>query len=77
VIPKTEAAFSGKYNGFPTGIEYLARPDGSAALVHTVQIQNEDVNSWYEVYIDAHSGEILSATDYVAEASVRVLSRLW
>jgi len=38
--------------------------------VHTIQVQNEDVNSWHEVYVDAHSGEILSATDYVADATV-------
>lgn len=47
--------------------------DGSAALVHTIQVQNEEVNSWFEVYVDAHSGEILSATDYVAHASYKVL----
>ncbi|KAJ3512217.1 hypothetical protein NLJ89_g3646 [Agrocybe chaxingu] len=73
VISKVEAAFEGKYNGFPIDLEYLARDDGSAALVHTIQVQNEEVNSWYEVYVDAHSGEILSATDYVADASYTVL----
>ena len=72
VISKAEQAFNGKYNGFPTAFHYLARPDGSAALVRPIQIQNEEVNSWYEVYPDAHSGEILSATDFVAEASVRL-----
>jgi extracellular elastinolytic metalloproteinase len=65
--------FKGTYNNFPTGLEYLTREDGSVALVHTIQIQNEEVNSWYEVYVDAHSGEILSVTDFVAEATVRVL----
>lgn len=73
VISKAEQAFNGKYNGFPTAVHYLARPDGSAALVHAIQIQNEEVNSWYEVHVDAHSGEILSATDFVAQASYTVL----
>ncbi|KAJ3512215.1 hypothetical protein NLJ89_g3645 [Agrocybe chaxingu] len=73
VISKVEAAFDGKYNGQPTGLEYLAQADGSVALVHTIQIQNLDVNSWYEVYVDAHTGEVLSATDYVADASYTVL----
>ena len=31
------------------------------------------VNSWYEVYVDAYSGEILSVTDFVAEATVSFL----
>jgi len=64
--------FKGTYNNFPTGLEYLACSDGSVALVHTTQIQNEEVNSWYEVYVDAHSGEILSVTDFVAEVTVSV-----
>ena len=33
----------------------------------------EEVNSWYEVYVDAHSGEILSVMDFVTEATVSVL----
>ncbi|KAF9049094.1 Fungalysin metallopeptidase-domain-containing protein [Panaeolus papilionaceus] len=73
VIAKVEEAFEGKYNGFPIGQEFLTLADGSAALVHTIQVQNEEVNSWFEVYVDAHSGEILSATDYVAHASYKVL----
>jgi extracellular elastinolytic metalloproteinase len=65
VISEAEQAFNGKYN-VRTAVHYLARPDGSAALVHAIQIQNEEVNSWYEVYVDVYSGEILSATDYGA-----------
>lgn len=65
---KAEQAFNGKYNGFPTAVRYLARLDGSAALVH-IQIQYEEVNSWYEAYVEAHSGEFLSATDFTVEAS--------
>ncbi|KAF8149332.1 Fungalysin metallopeptidase-domain-containing protein [Crassisporium funariophilum] len=73
IISKTESAFNGRYNGVPISLEYLARADGSVALVHVMQIQNEDINSWYEVYVDAHSGEILSATDFVADASYRAI----
>ena len=69
-LPKIEAQLEGKWNNHPIALEYLARPDGSAALVHVVQIQNEEVNSWYEAYVDAHSGELLSVTDFTAEASV-------
>ncbi|KAF6746891.1 metalloprotease [Ephemerocybe angulata] len=73
VIPKLEEQLEGKYNNHPTKIEYLARPDGSAALVHVVQIQNEEANSWYEAFVDAHNGELLSITDFTADASYRVL----
>lgn len=47
------------------------RDDGTASLVHVIQIQNEEVNSWYEAYVDAHTGELISLTDFVAEATVR------
>ncbi|TEB21331.1 hypothetical protein FA13DRAFT_140775 [Coprinellus micaceus] len=73
VIPKIEAELNGKYNGHPTTVEYLARPDGTAALTHVIQIQNADENTWYEAFVDAHSGELLSITDFSAEAAYRVL----
>jgi len=73
VLGEVEKALGGKYNGHPTALEYLARPDGSAALVYTVQIQNEKENSWYLAYVDAHSGELLSAVDFTADASYRVI----
>ncbi|KAF5312513.1 hypothetical protein D9619_002331 [Psilocybe cf. subviscida] len=73
VIAKVEAAFDANYNQWPTSVHYLAQADGSAKLVHSIQMQNKEVNSWYEVYVDAHSGDILSVTDFVAEAAYRVL----
>ena len=33
----------------------------------------EEVKSWYEVYVDAYSGEILSVTDIIAEVIVSIL----
>ncbi|KAF6749245.1 metalloprotease [Ephemerocybe angulata] len=73
VVPKIEKQLDGTYNNHPISLEYLALPDGSAALVHVIQIQNQDVNSWYEAFVDAHSGELLSITDFTAEAAYRVL----
>ncbi|KAF8649622.1 hypothetical protein AX16_005711 [Volvariella volvacea WC 439] len=73
VIPQTEEALGGKYNGHPAALEYLARPDGSAALVHVFQVQNDAEDLWVEAFVDAHTGELLSLTDFVAEATYRVL----
>ncbi|KAF6746342.1 metalloprotease [Ephemerocybe angulata] len=73
VVPKVEKQLEGTYNNQPISLEYLALPDGSAALVHVIQIQNQEVNSWYEAFVDAHSGELLSITDFTAEAAYRVL----
>lgn len=72
-IAKAEAALGGKYNNWPASLEYLAQADGSAALTHVVQIQNEGTGAWYEAFVDAHSGEVLSVTDFVAKASYKVV----
>jgi extracellular elastinolytic metalloproteinase len=69
-IPKAEQSLEGKYNDHPPTMEYLAKADGSVALTHVVQIQNDQAGTWYEAFVDAHSGELLSVTDFVAEASV-------
>ncbi|EEB95667.1 hypothetical protein MPER_05323, partial [Moniliophthora perniciosa FA553] len=73
VISNVEAALDGKKNEIEPTLEYLALEDGSVALVHVFQVQNDEVSSWYEAYVDAHSGELLSVTDFVADLSYTVL----
>jgi extracellular elastinolytic metalloproteinase len=53
-----EQALNGQSNGHPPTLEYLARDDGTAALAHVLQIQNEDIGIWKEAFVDAHSGEL-------------------
>lgn len=69
VIASVEDQLDGKFNGY-TKLNYLSLADGSVALTHAIQIQNEETNAWFEAYVDAHSGELLSVVDFVAEASV-------
>ncbi|GLB44870.1 putative peptidase M36 family protein [Lyophyllum shimeji] len=73
IISTVEQALDGKYNGHPATLEYLARPDGTAALTHVFQIQNEESGSWYEAFVDAHTGQILTVTDFVSDATYKVL----
>ncbi|KAK7038894.1 hypothetical protein VNI00_010528 [Paramarasmius palmivorus] len=73
VIAKVEEALEGKKNEIEPTLEYLALSDGSSALVHVFQVQNIEENTWYEAYVDAHSGELISVTDFVADASYKVL----
>ena len=70
VIPKVEEALKGKKNNIEPTLEYLALQDGTAALVHVFQVQNEEDFTFYEAYVDAHTGELISVTDFVAEADV-------
>lgn len=72
-ISTAEKALDGKFNDHPASIEYLAKEDGTVALTHVVQIRNETAGTWYQAFVDAHSGELLSITDFVTQASARIL----
>ncbi|ESK86186.1 putative extracellular elastinolytic metalloproteinase precursor [Moniliophthora roreri MCA 2997] len=72
-ISKAEAALDGEHSGVEPTLKYLVRSDGSASLVHAVQVQNEDAGTFYEAYVDAHSGDVLSVTNFVAHATFTAL----
>ncbi|KAF8958839.1 Fungalysin metallopeptidase-domain-containing protein [Flammula alnicola] len=73
LAPSFITKLDGQYNNHPTTIEFFAKPDNTAVLTHVVQIQNETAGTWYEAFVDAHSGELVSVTDFVAQASYTVL----
>lgn len=52
-------------------LEYVVLEDGSVILAHVVQIRNEDRTTWWQAYVNAHSGEVKSVVDFVAHATVR------
>lgn len=68
-----EKTLGGQKNDIEPALQFLARPDGSVSLVHAVQVQNEDDESFVEAYVDAHSGKVISMNDFVADASVSLL----
>ncbi|KAK7028946.1 hypothetical protein VNI00_014786 [Paramarasmius palmivorus] len=72
-IAEAESVLNGTHSGKEPTLQYLAQPDGSAALVHAVQVQNEDAGTFYEAYVDAHSGDVLSVSDFVADATFEAL----
>ncbi|KAF8886335.1 Fungalysin metallopeptidase-domain-containing protein [Infundibulicybe gibba] len=74
VIPRAEKVLNGKFNGHAT-LEYLVEGKfGSRIrLTHVVQIQNDNKGTWFEAYMDAHSGYLIAATDFVASASYKVV----
>jgi extracellular elastinolytic metalloproteinase len=69
-IQAAEAALGGQYNSHPTELRYVVKPDHSAVLAHSIQIQNDVTGAWYDAFVDAHSGELVAATDFVAKATV-------
>lgn len=72
VVPHLEESLDGKHNDHPPSLEYLATEDGSVSLTHVVQIRNETTGTWFEAFVCAHTGKILSVTDFVSHASVRL-----
>jgi extracellular elastinolytic metalloproteinase len=69
-ISAAQSALDGKHNNIPTTLEYLVNADNTASLVHVVQVQNADQGTWYEAFVDAHSGKFISSIDLVANAVV-------
>ncbi|KAH9887360.1 Fungalysin metallopeptidase-domain-containing protein [Cubamyces lactineus] len=75
-IASAEKALNGKYDAenFPEPtLEYFAKEDGSVVLTHVFQVRNVDAGTWYEAFVDAHSGELVSVTDFRSNASYLVL----
>jgi extracellular elastinolytic metalloproteinase len=71
-IAAAEDALDGTFNEHPPTLEFLALEDGSLRLTHVMQIQNPETNAWFEAFVDAQTGEVLSVTDFVTKASVRI-----
>jgi len=69
-IKTAEDTLNGQFNNHPATLGYFAKADGSAVLTHILQIENETTGAWVEAFVDAHSGEVVSITDFVAQASV-------
>jgi extracellular elastinolytic metalloproteinase len=72
-IKTAEDVLNGQFNNHPAKLRYLAKADGSAVLTHIIQIKNESTGAWFEAFVDAHSGELVSITDFRANASYLVL----
>ena len=69
-IADIEAQLDGKFNEWPATLEFVAKQDGSLALTHVVQIQNDKTGAWYEAFIDAHSGDLVHVTDFMTKVTV-------
>jgi len=65
-------AFPGNYSGYPTKLEYFYKQDGSAALVHTIQIEDPENAVSLEVYVDAHTGKAVGSTNFVSFFKVHI-----
>ncbi|KAL0571885.1 hypothetical protein V5O48_010075 [Marasmius crinis-equi] len=73
-IKVAEDLLDGSHNSdVEPALEYLARPDGSVVLTHVIQIKNDEAHTWYEAFVDAHEGKLLSINDFTAHASYNAI----
>ncbi|KAF9044990.1 Fungalysin metallopeptidase-domain-containing protein [Panaeolus papilionaceus] len=72
-IATAEAQLHGTYNNHPVSLNYLARADNTAALVYTIQVENDALSLWYEAHVDAHTGAVHSAVNFVDESMYRAV----
>jgi extracellular elastinolytic metalloproteinase len=78
-IATAEKALGGEHTSDTHGVstlQYFVQSDGTLALAHVFQVSNDSKGVWYEAFVDAHSGKLLSVTDYVAHATVILDSAL-
>ena len=73
-ISAAEGHLDGIHTGHPTKTHYLATSNGHLALVHAIRIRNENSGTSYEAFVDAHSRQLLSLTDFVCSASASRLA---
>ena len=67
-IPAAELALNGTHNNSPQSHAIYWSP-----LVYAIQIQNKDIGTWVEAYINAHSGTFMGLTNFVNKADHRIL----
>jgi len=72
-IKAAEGFLDGKYNDHEITQEYVITEDNSAVLTHVVQVQNAETNGWWEAFINAETGELVTVTDFVADATFRAV----
>ncbi|KAJ7798512.1 Fungalysin metallopeptidase-domain-containing protein [Mycena olivaceomarginata] len=72
-IASAEQTIDGTFNEHPPTLEFLALEVGSVRLTHVMQIQNAETNAWLEAFVDAHTGDVLSLTDFVTKTSYLLL----
>jgi extracellular elastinolytic metalloproteinase len=51
----------------------VVKADNTAVLTHVVEVENDNTNAWFEAFVDAATGELVSVTDFVSKATYRAV----
>ncbi|KAH9266463.1 hypothetical protein BASA83_010581 [Batrachochytrium salamandrivorans] len=62
------------YSEFEHALEYVEQPDGKIAYAYKLQLRNNPVTKWVQVWCDATTGKVIQAVDFVNKASYKVIA---
>ena len=76
-VSKAEKLLNSQVNDVPLTIQFVAQQDGSLALTHVMQIQNDTTGTFVRAYIDAHSGDLVHMSDFITKSTVGIMNFQW
>ncbi|KAH6583678.1 hypothetical protein BASA60_001323 [Batrachochytrium salamandrivorans] len=62
------------YSEFEHALEYVEQPDGKIAYAYKLQLRNNPVTKWVQVWCDATTGKVIQAVDFVNKASYKAIA---
>ncbi|KAJ1332229.1 hypothetical protein BSLG_010821 [Batrachochytrium salamandrivorans] len=61
------------YSDFKHALEYVEQPDGKIAYAYKLQLRNNPVTKWVQVWCDANTGKVIQAVDFGNKASYKAI----
>ncbi|KAH6572802.1 hypothetical protein BASA62_003237 [Batrachochytrium salamandrivorans] len=58
---------------FEHALEYVEQPDGKIVYAYKLQLRNNPVTKWVEVWCDATTGRVIQAVDFVKKATYKAI----
>ncbi|KAH6590685.1 hypothetical protein BASA50_009211 [Batrachochytrium salamandrivorans] len=62
------------YSEFEHALEYVEQPDGKIAYAYKLQLRNNPVTKWVQVWCDATTGKVIQAVDFAHKASYKAIA---
>ncbi|KAH6563202.1 hypothetical protein BASA62_008695, partial [Batrachochytrium salamandrivorans] len=61
------------YSEFKHALEYVEQPDGKIVYAYKLQLRNDPLTKWIQVWCDANTGKVIQAVDLANKASYKAI----
>ncbi|KAH6597655.1 hypothetical protein BASA50_004261 [Batrachochytrium salamandrivorans] len=61
------------YSDFKHALEYVEQPDGKIVYAYKLQLRNDPLTKWVQVWCHADTGKVIQAVDFAHKASYKVI----